>query len=369
MQMSTSRRGTAKLMRALRIGSAVVSLGFAANAFSQTTTLQTKANELAEKWRDTQLAFVVRSFTGEVVEANNTRGLTAALPVASLSKAITGLAVGVLIQEGKLSLEDTVGDRLDAYFKARNKSMDDSLRPVTVRRLLTHTAGLRANYSTDPVNGIDNGAVFMRMRPGDALDYVVTADAARSTGESKFLYSNVSYALLGFMIEQVSGEKYEDFCKSRVLDPAGVNDAKLSFKHRGLAAFAGWQLQLRDLVKVWDQFDPARSVVLKPQTIRSLLHQPLAGPVTSDGRTHYALGNYVRANQDRTRFILSHDGRSNFFRSDPEYSLYVESRPNGAMLAAVASPVLSREKKQALLKQIRILATPAEPGSPSSPDE
>src|SRR5471030_416016 len=80
--------------------------------------------------------------------------------IGSLTKLVTGVAVAILIQQGKLTLQTKLGDLMDPYFRARGKTLDDSLREVSVERLLTHTAGLRTNYCSDRVNGIDNSLVF-----------------------------------------------------------------------------------------------------------------------------------------------------------------------------------------------------------------
>ena len=105
-------------------------------------------------------------------------------------------------------------------FAQRGHPLDPSLNDITVERLLSHTAGLRASSSVDPANGLrssraldafnDNASVF---------DYIVTSGGDRSNGERRYAYSNLSYAFLGLVIEAASGESYGDFCRQRIFGP------------------------------------------------------------------------------------------------------------------------------------------------------
>lgn len=316
----------------------------------------TQFKSVVEAWPEGILHARLTLRTGEALETSNQRANAKSFAVASLSKAVTGLGVAVLIREGKLSLDSQIGEFLEPVFAKRNQRLHESIKPLTIRRLLTHTAGLRPNFSTDPATGIDNSLVFRRIfRGADYFDYLIAADAAKSTGASTFVYSNISYLLLGLLIEAAGGQDYEAFCINRVLSPAGIKDGKISEKerYRQLAPFAGWQLTLEDVTKVWSQFDPEHSVLLNAESIQELVRTPLAAPISSDGRTHYAFGNYIRRNANATAFVLSHNGLSNFFRDQPAYEFFVETYSSGPTIVIGSSPVLGGEKRRQLMAHLR----------------
>ncbi len=127
-------------------------------------------------------------------------GATAQEPVAigSISKSVTAMGVALLMQRRQLALEDTLGKLLTGYFRERGEVLHPSLEDITVQRLLTHTAGLRPNNTTDPVNGIRNDKVMPVLASDEHFfEYLRVSGAGVSNGSSAYLYSNISFLLLG----------------------------------------------------------------------------------------------------------------------------------------------------------------------------
>lgn len=132
------------------------------------------------------------------------------LNIASTTKMFTAVAVFQLIEQGKLSLTDTVGKILPDY---PNKQV---VEKVTVHHLLSHSSGL----------GDYHGAMYI-CRKGilrQLRDYFpLFADEPLSFEPgARMQYSNAGYVLLGAMIEKVSGENYFDYVRQHIFKPAGM---------------------------------------------------------------------------------------------------------------------------------------------------
>lgn len=159
--------------------------------------------------------------------------------IASQSKAITALAVMMLWEEGRFQLDDPVSRYLPEFarprvlttFRAADTTFDaePAGREMTIRQLLTHTSGLdyagigsenfRAIYAKAGVpSGIGNdthtiaekmrilGGLPLHSKPGDA-----------------YIYS-LSFDVLGYFVEVVSGMPFDQFLRTRIFDPLGMRD-------------------------------------------------------------------------------------------------------------------------------------------------
>lgn len=276
------------------------------------------------------------------------------LPVASLSKSVTAIGIALLVQQGKLSLDAKLSDLLTDYAKEHGKPLDPSLRDLTVRRLLAHRAGLATNGFNDPVNGLFSGLAIRRVGGNaDFFNYLDAGEASHSTGRSDFVYSNVSYLLLGMVIEAVSGEDYKDFCEKNIFAPLGVTDAKLPESWRLLAPFAGWQMSTGALLKVWRVFDVRHPSLLTEKTLRTLLLDKQSGPVNSDRDVYYTLGVFLLPGAGDRSYRISHDGIADFFRTQSTYYTVVEKTVPGDAWALVVSPIPSRGQFGALQRDVR----------------
>lgn len=150
--------------------------------------------------------------------------------VGSVSKTLLAVGVLRLVTEGKLTLDTPVapllpGLRFDNPWEARD--------PVRVRHLLAHTAGLdniRFWQMFSAIPGADTplAAAFA----GDPSLLKVHARPG-----SRYAYSNMGYALLGMVIEAVSGQRYERYLDQRLLGPLRMADSTFEFvTQEGLGA-------------------------------------------------------------------------------------------------------------------------------------
>ncbi len=128
----------------------------------------------------------------------------------SVGKQFTATAVMMLVEEGKIDLED----RVSKYFTNAPAAWAD----IRVRHLLTHTSGL-GDYPKD----FD----FRRDYTEDELlTHLMKTPLAFQPGE-KWSYSNVGYATLGILIGKVTGRFYGEFLKDRIFIPLGMTTARI----------------------------------------------------------------------------------------------------------------------------------------------
>jgi len=164
----------------------------------------------------------------------------------SMTKPVTGIAAMLLIEDGKMKLDQPIADFLPAFAKMQVQTTPDGsitdLRPaktaITVRHLLTHTAGLGYNIiQKGPIKqayddaGIVGGLASRLPIPGfppvtPAPSLAVMADRLAALPlvyepGTKWSYS-MSLDLMGRLIEVVSGQPFDAFLKARLFDPLGM---------------------------------------------------------------------------------------------------------------------------------------------------
>ena len=128
----------------------------------------------------------------------------------STGKQFTATAVMMLVEEGKLSLED----KITKYFP----DAPESWRNITIRHLLTHTSGM-----TDYPPDFDMRRDYTE---DDLLQRIKTIPLAFQPGE-KWSYSNLAYVTLGILIHKVSGKFYGDYLQERIFKPLEMSTARI----------------------------------------------------------------------------------------------------------------------------------------------
>jgi len=144
--------------------------------------------------------------------------------IASMSKPITAAALMMLVDEGKVKVDDPVEKYLPEFkgqmVMAEKDDAHVLLRkpkhPILVRNVLSHTSGL-APHSPIEVPTLDLFPLETRVRSYAALPLQFEPD-------TNYLYSNEGINTAGRIIEVVSGKKYEDFLDERLFKPLGMKD-------------------------------------------------------------------------------------------------------------------------------------------------
>jgi CubicO group peptidase (beta-lactamase class C family) len=147
--------------------------------------------------------------------------------LASITKMFTAVAVARLVEQGKLSFSNKVGDVLPDY---PNK---DVAQKVTLHQLLSHTSGLIGARALAEKNPLPQKARTV----GEMLKQFVSEPLSSPPGQ-RFDYSNAGYILLGAVIEKASGQSYYDYVRDHVFKPAGMRDTdfyELDTEPRNLA--------------------------------------------------------------------------------------------------------------------------------------
>src|SRR5206468_5577477 len=151
--------------------------------------------------------------------------------LASMTKAVTSVAAMILVEEGKIGLDDPVSRFLPEFAKLQVRAPDGSegpaSRPPTIRELLTHTAGLSYNFINNP--RLANA--YREARVTDGLDQpeVTTAEAMRRLASAPLGYppgtgweSSLATDVLGAVIEKVTGASLEAFVTGRIAKPLRI---------------------------------------------------------------------------------------------------------------------------------------------------
>ncbi len=145
---------------------------------------------------------------------------------ASMSKMFVGASIMMLVDEGKVSLDDPVTKfipQLGKWMVAEEKDANHVLlkpliRPVTIRHLLSHTSGLTGMSELQQVTGADSTPLKAR-----ALSSV-TGPLQWQPGESRALAWQVLTNVTARVVEIVSGMPYETFLQNRFFDPLGMSE-------------------------------------------------------------------------------------------------------------------------------------------------
>jgi CubicO group peptidase (beta-lactamase class C family) len=133
--------------------------------------------------------------------------------MASVSKQFTATAIMLLVDRGKLSLEDP----LTKFFPG----FPEYGKRITVKHLLTHTSGLPEYEKLIPVG------TTLQLDDLDVLHLLMGTKLPLFSPGEKFEYSNSGYAMLGLIVEVVAEKPFHEFMASDVFRPLGMNESVL----------------------------------------------------------------------------------------------------------------------------------------------
>ena len=155
---------------------------------------------------------------------------TSLFRIASLSKPITSAAIMKLVEQGSLRLDDKAFLILSDVRPANTSTMDQRLLDITIRQLLTHSGGWDRDSNGDPMFMSTTAASATGTRAPADLQAILKDWMSKPldfTPGTRYAYSNLGFAVLGLVVEKVSGQSYEAFVKSAVLRPAGATHMQL----------------------------------------------------------------------------------------------------------------------------------------------
>jgi len=146
--------------------------------------------------------------------------------IGSITKSFTAVAVMLLVEEGKIKLDDPIS----AYIGP----VPASWTPITVRHLLNHTSGLREDPDEAGMRRL-----LDRFPDTDAqyLELVKTIPLLGAPGQA-YSYSNIGFNILGFIIGKASGKSYGEFFQERIFSPLKMGSTRIMHRDDSLATMA-----------------------------------------------------------------------------------------------------------------------------------
>lgn len=151
----------------------------------------------------------------------------------SLAKPITAIAVLQLVEQGRVALDDPILPILGDLAPPASRIADPRVKTITVRHLLLHRWGMDRTVSGDPPFMPHNAAAAARQKaPMPATCITLLRDGLSGkldfTPGERHAYSNVGYCILGRIVEQVSGQRYDAFVRQHIFAPAGIGAFRLA---------------------------------------------------------------------------------------------------------------------------------------------
>jgi len=247
--------------------------------------------------------------------------------VASLGKWLTAWGVMALVEEGRIDLDAPVSTYLSRWQLPDSEFGADG---VTVRRLLSHTAGLDDGLGYDGFAAKENRQTLedSLTRARDASPGKTGLVRLGSEPGSQWQYSGGGYTLLQLVIEEVTGESFAQYMERTVFDPLGMERTTFdheralelglaqNFRPDGTTEPFRWYTALAatslfttadDLARFLAAQGPGgQQPVLSPDT-QGLIATPHASQLGADV---WGLGAMLYAPDNRGGFIIGHDGQN-----------------------------------------------------------
>ncbi|WP_420151004.1 serine hydrolase domain-containing protein [Spirosoma sp.] len=181
-----------------------------------------------------------KAFGKSDLEANKPMARDAIFRIASMTKAITSLAVMMLHEEGKIMLDDPISRYIPEFAKPvvldkfnekdSTYSTVPAKREISIRHLLSHTSGINYNViASDPKMraiytkaGIIDAFTTQNVKIGDLVKTLAKLPLNHQPGE-KWTYG-LSIDVLGYLVEVVSGEPLDQYFQNHIFGPLGMKD-------------------------------------------------------------------------------------------------------------------------------------------------
>lgn len=143
--------------------------------------------------------------------------------IGSMTKQFTAIAIMILQEQGKLNIHDVVSKFISDFPNGNN---------ITIHHLLTHTSGIKDFTKMKSIMSIAR----KDMAPKELVDFFKDEPVEFNPGD-KFEYNNSGYVVLGYIIDLVTGNTYEDFIEQNIFEKLGMNNSRYAsdreiVKHR-----------------------------------------------------------------------------------------------------------------------------------------
>ena len=147
--------------------------------------------------------------------------------IGSIAKQFVAVGIMRLVEEGRLSLDDRIGDYID--------NLKPSWSGITIRHCLNHTSGI-ASFGV--FGGLPANTATTNVTRADIIGYITAGDLFYPPGEDH-IYSTAAYDVLAYIVELVTGAPIDTFITREFLEPLGMHDTGF-LMNRSPASLAGY---------------------------------------------------------------------------------------------------------------------------------
>ena len=287
--------------------------------------------------------------------------------IGSISKQFTAAAVMLLVEQGKLSLDDPISKFLPGLTRARE---------ITVRMVLSHTSGYQDYWPEDYVMT----SMLVPTTAQHILDVWADKPLDFNPG-TKWQYSNTNYVIAGRIVEQLSDDTLIHFLQANIFTPLDMTDVlntdaarlpagdPIGYQRYALGPSrpapkegAGWMFAAGELAMTPTDLAKWNLSILDHSLLKPSSYAEMFKPVRlKDGRSSgYGLGFFIRESDDGTSY--EHSGEVSGFvsenRVDPGRKMAITVLTNE--MASPAASLLSRAIGSMILSPKTVADMPAE---------
>lgn len=134
--------------------------------------------------------------------------------IGSVSKQFTAMAILLLEQEGKLSLEDDVRKHIP--------ELPDLGKVVKIKNLLNHTNGYREVFNLMPMTGWKGEDVLLRQ---EVIEILKRQEELQAAPGEEYNYNNSAFIMLAEIVERISGQTFPEYMEDKVFGPLGMSSS------------------------------------------------------------------------------------------------------------------------------------------------
>ena len=297
-----------------------------------------------------QAAYVVISGEQQQVAGFGAASGDTPFVIGSVSKSFTALAILQLVEQGIVELDAPVTDYIDWFTTA------DSTAPITLRHLLNQTSGLS---TLDGSRIVFTPEISLEERVRSIENYELVSEPG-----AEFNYSNLNYAILGLIVQEVSGLDYGEFVEEEIFAPLGMDHSysdfaqaradglaqgtitvfgfPISLRHTAIPGFApdGYLISTAADMAAYARFQVGDGSFEGRRLISAenmaLMHTPAALSQGGEHLDHYAMG--WRTGSIDGKALIGHDGNTFGFHAnvalipDIDAAVVVLMARNGVMV-------------------------------------
>jgi len=304
------------------------------------------------RWQDTVIYARAVGYADRSNKIANT--LDTRFGIASGTKFFTALAIGKLIAAQKLAFSTRLQE-------CTTLDLPHYSPEITIRHLLTHTSGIPDYYDEEKITDFDNFTLsvpcYELRGPKDYLATFPDEEMKFAPGE-RFSYSNGGYILLGVVIEELTGMRYQDFVDQTIFQAIGMhqsgyfalNQLPEQTAQGYIEGAEGWRTNIynlpivgasdggafttvRDLATLWTAFWRGEIV---PQALVEIYATPYVKAETEGEHTYYGHGLWIREGVGGTYVIYIMGGdagvsfKSSVYRANDLQVTVISNTTDGA---------------------------------------